>query len=65
MGLSNITTGGRIKRLSIRLWDKKSSSWSKKVAVWDNGQLDTNNNNGQNAGVMTHIMVAVSSRVIF
>ena len=49
VGLGNITTGGRIKKLSIRLWDKKSKSWSKKVNVWDNGQLDTNNANGQNA----------------
>lgn len=45
-GLS-ITTGGRIKKMSIRLWDVEAKTWSKKVTVWDNGQLDTNGNNGQ------------------
>ena len=32
VGLGNITTEWFIKRPDIRLWDKKSSSWSKKVA---------------------------------
>jgi|SaaInlV_100m_DNA_5_1039725.scaffolds.fasta_scaffold02999_3 hypothetical protein len=47
-GLS-ITTGGRIKKMSIRLWDIEAKTWSKKVTVWDNGQLDTNGANGQDA----------------
>ena len=47
---SNITTGGRIKKLSIRLWDKPRKAWSRKVIVWDNGaKLDTNGLNGQDA----------------
>jgi hypothetical protein len=46
---SSITTGGRIKKMSIRLWDSQNKAWSKKVTVWDNGQLDTNGSNGQSA----------------
>jgi len=38
---------GRIKRMSIRLWDQQNKAWSKKVTVWDNGQLNTNGSNGQ------------------
>ena len=46
---SNISSGGRIKKLSIRLWDKPRRQWTDKVYVWDQGQLDTNANltNGQ------------------
>ena len=45
----NISSGGRIKRLSIRLWDRPRRQWTDKVYVWDQGQLDTNANltNGQ------------------
>lgn len=49
VGLGNISTGGRIKKMSIRLWDKKSKQWTPKVTIWDNGQVDTNNANGQDA----------------
>lgn len=40
---------GRIKRLQIQLWDHRSKEWSGKVRVWSNGQVDTNDDNGQRA----------------
>ena len=38
---------GKIKKMSIRLWDAANEAWSRKVTVWDNGQLNTNGANGQ------------------
>lgn len=45
----NTAVGGRIRRLSIRLWDHDKKTWSAKVNVWNNGQIDTNDANGQDA----------------
>jgi len=46
---ANITSGGRIKKVSIQLWDYRQNEWTDKVSVWDQGQLDTNAANGQAA----------------
>ncbi|UNH61209.1 hypothetical protein SSZBM1_92 [Synechococcus phage S-SZBM1] len=43
----NAAGGGSIKKLSIQIWDNDEKDWSEKVYVWDNGQLNTNNANGQ------------------
>ena len=34
---------GRVKKLSIQLWDNRTQSWSDKVTVWDNGQQTADN----------------------
>ena len=34
---------GRIKKLSIQLWDNRAQSWTDKVVVWDNGQQVADN----------------------
>ena len=41
---SNNPTGSSIKKMSIQLWNHQKKDWSVKVTVWDNGQVNTNNN---------------------
>ena len=40
---------GRIKKLQIQLWDHRTQEWTDPVRIWNNGQIDTNNANGQDA----------------
>ena len=46
---SNPYGGGSIKKMSVEVWDHERNEWSTSVACWDNGQLNTNNANGQTA----------------
>ena len=41
---SNSPIGASIKKMSIQLWNHQTNDWSVKVTVWDNGQVNTNNN---------------------
>ena len=43
------TDQGRIKKLKIALWDHREDKWTDPVTVWNNGQVNTNNGNGQSA----------------
>ena len=38
---------GKIKKLSLALYDGKNRGWTRSIDVWDGSQLDTNKSNGQ------------------